>query len=259
MENPKQTTSPNKEKKWWHYPMVISIFVLLVASAYLLEGEYHGQVMPSKDNYAAMIQDAQTAFNQKEEAKKQAEVDSCEALKALAHLNIQQHNDSPVEYPLSAARLIDLDQKQSKDCGTGNSLIPVAKALSFESAGIQAKPAQKHPIMIKGSTQQQTYIDYAWNTYHDKSLVYLMKAENGLITPDRKHLLTYWCAKRKTWGNDWGFGGTSDCYHHEVTSDPRFFTDWKWQIDQVYKLYKGGTTFHSRKNWPAMSQYFNWV
>jgi hypothetical protein len=138
------------------------------------------------------------------------------------------------------------------------SFIPVAKALSFIPVNEAVKPQEPHPIH-KGSPGQQEYIDYAWNTYHDKNLVYLMKAENGLISPDRKHPLKYWCPGTKSWGHDWGFGGISDCYHPQITNDPRFLTDWRWQIDQVYLLYKGGTKFYSRPKWSQMAKFFQWV
>lgn len=141
------------------------------------------------------------------------------------------------------------------------SWIPTAKALSFDESNFSENsnsPQVLHPIH-KGSLEQQKYIDYAWNTYHDKNLIYLMKAENGLITPDRKHSTAYYCPKKKGVFHDWGFGGISDCYHSEITKDPRFFSDPYWQIDQVYRLYKGGTRFASRKNWPKMAKYFDWV
>lgn len=270
MSDLKQTQIPMDSiwnKKWVAVLLTVGLFSLIMGCLYLLGGD-------SKD--------PETVYQAKR-------LEFCEAEKGNAHKKILEHIEYPSQYPLTNERLVELDQKQSKSCDD-QSIIPVAKALSFDTLSFnnqdngssyknignsnnnmqllynnlsdhqitQKKEIEKHPV-FHGSPQQQEYIDYAWNTYHDKNLIYLMKAENGLITPDRKHDLSYWCKKRKTWGNDWGFGGISDCHHREITSDPRFFTDWKWQIDQVYKLYKGGTTFTSRPNWASMAQYFDWI
>ncbi len=220
---------------------------------------------------------------------------NCEMERAIAVANM--HDAGHGVFIAKDLNLIQI--KSTWTCEDQKSIIPTAKALSFEIssfntqdnginsqgsiqssrdissisvpsntlAGIHStehnsEGLKKHPVMIKGSPSQQQYIDYAWNTYHDKNLVYLLKAENGLITPDRKHLIAYYyCPKTHKKGvfNDWGFGGTSDCWHPEIVKDPRFFSDPDWQIDQVYKLYKEGTTFSSRPKWASMKQYFNWI
>ncbi len=282
MENSKQTTIPMDSiwnNKWVAGLLAFIFFCLIMGFLFWAGGEFHPQ-----DNYAALIQTAQVTFDAKQEAKKQADMETCEATKELAHEKMRQHVESPLEHPLSKEKLVDLDQKQSKDCGT-QEFIPTAKALSFETSSFNTQDnaisflasngdnfgannnnsneissiITKHPVMIKGSPSQQQYIDYAWNTYHDKNLVYLMKAENGLITPDRQHSTAYYCPGKKGVFHDWGFGGISDCYHPEIVKDPRFFSDPQWQIDQVYNLYKGGTKFASRPKWASMKQYFTWI
>lgn len=131
--------------------------------------------------------------------------------------------------------------------GTGGAKNVVAK-----TGGLDKRPIHA------GSPEQQLIIDYIWNTYHDKTFLYLAKAENGLISPDRRHPIKYWCAKKKRWGYDWGLYGISDCYHEDKTSDPRFFTDWKWQVGEAYKLYKGGTRFYGMQRIAKVKKSFTW-
>ena len=114
--------------------------------------------------------------------------------------------------------------------------------------------AESGPILIGGSEQQQEYIDYMWQISHDKNFIYLAKAENGLISPDRINPKKYWC--KKSWGYDHGFFGISDCYHPEITSDKRFLSDWHWQIDKSYELYKGGVKFYGKRQIWAMKKFF---
>lgn len=236
----KQTQIPLSEilnKKWVAILITVGAFVLIMGGLYLLGGESHDP----------------------EQVYQVARQQYCEAEKTLAHTKMRQHVESPDQYPLSSEKLLDLDQKQSKNCEGSDSIIPTAKALSFDPDMMTPVKVDLHPVMIKGSPSQQQYIDYAWNTYHDKNLVYLMKAENGLITPDRQHSTAYYCPGKKGVFHDWGFGGISDCYHPEIVKDSRFFSDPQWQIDQVYNLYKGGTKFASRPKWASMKQYFQWI
>lgn len=43
--------------------------------------------------------------------------------------------------------------------------------------------------------------------------------------------------------------------HPGVINDPRFFTDKRWQMEQCYRLFKGGTKFYAKSR-PASEFYF---
>lgn len=118
------------------------------------------------------------------------------------------------------------------------SFIPTAKALSFDNSSFLEKPKELRPI----HAGNQAYIDYAWEISHDRNFIYMLKAENGLISPDRRSdkvgLNGYY---------DYGFCQTNAGHHKQTVKDPRFFTDWKWQMDQCLEKYRGGTTFYGLK------------
>lgn len=156
--------------------------------------------------------------------------------------------------------IIPGNQKISKLSRIENSGAKSGNRIVSRDRGENKKPIHK------GDKKQQEYIDYAWEISHEPNFIYLLKAENGLITPDRKHALSYkLCdnsqgitvppsncyAKKKGyyWKThwDWGFCGASDGYQKNTVEDARFFTNWKWQLDQCYRLYKGGTTFYGIK------------
>lgn len=113
---------------------------------------------------------------------------------------------------------------------------------------------EKRPYHL-GSAQQQEYIDYAWDISHDPTFIYLIKAENGQISPDRKHG-GYWRNGKLYY--DYGFCGISNYYHKDTVNNEKFFSDWKWQMDKCYELYKGGTTFYGRNNIPKVKKFFEW-
>jgi len=76
-------------------------------------------------------------------------------------------------------------------------------------------------------------LSYAYEISDDKDFVRLLVAENGRVQIDTIGIT-----------GDIGFCQVSSYYHPKIVNDPRFLTDWKWQIDQCYNLYKNGTTFH---------------
>lgn len=117
--------------------------------------------------------------------------------------------------------------------------------------------------------KQNEYATYAYSiSQKDKDFVLLLNAENQKWNYKEKHKKGYklcW-----TWDHwkigklpnqlscnafssnekfyrthyDYGFCGMSDGYKKHITDDPRFLTDWRWQIDQCYKEYKAGTRFY---------------
>jgi len=80
---------------------------------------------------------------------------------------------------------------------------------------------------------------------NDLDFLALAESENGRWDPKRK-------------SNVVGVNGYSDFgllqinrgWYLNIVTDKRFFTDIRWQIEQSYKLYKGGTKFWGAVNIP---------
>ena len=115
-------------------------------------------------------------------------------------------------------------------------------------------------ITKKGaSEEQQMYVDYAYDiSGGNEKFVYLLESENGKWSIDRKSGIGYWGYNRikgKYMKNyDYGFCQVSEQYHGKIVYDKRFFTDWKWQLDQCWKLYSGGTRFYGK--WHTVKDHF---
>ena len=80
----------------------------------------------------------------------------------------------------------------------------------------------------------------AWEISHDKDFMYMLKAENGLLNHDRQSEV-YNNGVREP---SFGFCQIHRGYHPEIVNDPKFFTDPKWQLEQCYRLWTGGTAFY---------------
>lgn len=94
-------------------------------------------------------------------------------------------------------------------------------------------------------------VNTAWEISHDLSFLALLKAENGEFTIDRVSDLVGVNGYR-----DVGYCQINIGYHPEIYYDPRFKTDMRWQLEQCWKLYKGGTKFWGAKNIPRMKKDF---
>jgi hypothetical protein len=104
-----------------------------------------------------------------------------------------------------------------------------------------ASPSSAKPILAEGHTkEQQAVIDAAWELSNgDIRFIYLLTAENGQYTHDRIHPKV-----AGSIGTDYGLCGVNDYYHRNLVSNPRFKSDWKWQLKKCYELYRDGTTFY---------------
>lgn len=109
----------------------------------------------------------------------------------------------------------------------------------------------KKPYKKGGSPEQQEKVHYAWEISKDPDFVYLLEAENGLWTHTRRH-----DPENNVVGVDWGLCGTNDYWHPQRVNDPRFMTDWKWQVRECLTMYNGGTTFYG--NIPKAKHNFEW-
>jgi hypothetical protein len=103
------------------------------------------------------------------------------------------------------------------------------------------------------SVQQQEYIEYAWQISQDPTFLYLLKAENGTLDPTRKSDIIGANGYR-----DIGICQINIGYHPHIVHDTRF-TDWKWQIQKCYELYKGGTRFYGLSNINKVKHHFEWT
>lgn len=98
----------------------------------------------------------------------------------------------------------------------------------------------------KGASEgQQAVVDYAFQiSQGDRSFIGLLEAENGLWDFKRQSEVRY-NGKRE---QSYGLCQIHKSYHKKIVNDKRFFTDWKWQLEQCWELYKQGTPFGGRKN-----------
>jgi hypothetical protein len=78
----------------------------------------------------------------------------------------------------------------------------------------------------------------------NKDFVRTLDMENSNWDYKRKSNLGYWRKGKLQY--DYGFCQISEYYHPEIYNDERFFTDQEWQLEQCWKLYKGGTTFYGK-------------
>jgi len=108
------------------------------------------------------------------------------------------------------------------------------------------------PYKIGGSPEQNEKVHYAWKISQDPEFVYMLEAENGLWTHDRWH-----DPSMNTVGTDWGWG-INDYWHSGIVNDPRFFSDWRWNLDQTYRLYSGGTVFYGSRQTHRTVTRFEW-
>lgn len=96
---------------------------------------------------------------------------------------------------------------------------------------------RSYPVLVGGSDEQNEKVLYAWEISHDIEFIFTLNGENGDWTEYRIH-----DSSANDKGVDYGFGINSH-WHPEVVNDPRFFTDWKWQIGEAWRLYSTGTPF----------------
>jgi len=116
-----------------------------------------------------------------------------------------------------------------------------------------AQAAEPHSCWLTSDPSNEV-VNTAWDISQSLDFLALLKAENGQFTTDRRHNQPYWRKGKQYY--DWGACGVSDYYHSETVNDERFFTDTKWQLEQCWRLYAGGTTFYGAKRIPQMRKDF---
>lgn len=123
---------------------------------------------------------------------------------------------------------------------------------------------------IEGGGYKNERIAYAWEISEDPDFIMTLNAENGAWTHDLQHRSSYrLCWTWEAWDigilpnqvycnsledrfyrthYDHGFCGTSDGYYKDIYEDERFKNDWRWQMRECYRLYKGGTRMYGYNN-----------
>lgn len=100
---------------------------------------------------------------------------------------------------------------------------------------------------IGATTEVNEKVQYAWDISKGSlPFVATIEDENSQWSIDRKSNTGYYRNGVK-W-HDYGICQISKYYHGKIVNDKRFFTDWKWQVDQCWNLYKNWTKFYGSKN-----------
>lgn len=137
-----------------------------------------------------------------------------------------------------------------------------------EQRGWKLPPSPKKIIhkLWQPTDPRLEYVNYAYNLW-GKQFVALLEWENWLWNIDRQSIKPYyrqekvvhWIHRPAWWYYDYWFCQISDYYHPHITTDDRFYTDWKWQIDKCYELYIWGTRFYADRNIPANILMFKYI
>jgi len=127
---------------------------------------------------------------------------------------------------------------------------PVAPTKPVQRVSVQkmtnvSKTAR--PIKIGASRAVQERIDYAWDISHDRDFIYTMEYEN----------MGTWSTTLTNSTNDHGITQINKKYHPQIVNDPRF-KDWKFQIEQGWKLYKSGTRYYGHDHRWKVVKNFQW-
>lgn len=138
---------------------------------------------------------------------------------------------------------------------------------------VTPKKTGKQPYLINGNEHQNLVLGRAFEISKDEEFLCTLLGENIKLTADLKHDFTHsLCWNWESWRDkqapyqptaqahcrnneagwfwrthtDWGFG-ISDGYYKRIVDDPKF-SDWEWQLEQTYTLWKGGTKFYGQQN-----------
>lgn len=116
-----------------------------------------------------------------------------------------------------------------------------------ESADLPISASSDKDLCFKhtaGEDQNQYVRIAAEISNNDKEFLAKLDSENSLWKIDRQSNVVINGIREPSFG----FCQTHRGYHPEIVNDKRFFTDAKWQLEQCYKLFKGGTKMYARTN-----------
>jgi hypothetical protein len=128
--------------------------------------------------------------------------------------------------------------------------VPLFELVHEDTAGPEVKILPPKLTMGPHTQEQQDVIDYAWQiSKGDKRFIILLTTENGEFTYQRIHPKV-----KGAVGRDTGLCGVNTYWHPDIVNDSRFYTDWKWQLRECYRLYTSGTTFYGILGYDNNSQ-----
>lgn len=114
----------------------------------------------------------------------------------------------------------------------------------FEISNTHALNIEK----VWASDEINEKVKYAFEIWlEDKRFIGTLEAENSSWSIDRRSN-TWYMRKWKKYYDYW-FCQISEYYHPKIVHDPKFFTDWKWQIRVCYVLYQKWTKFYGMSKW----------
>lgn len=120
-------------------------------------------------------------------------------------------------------------------------------------SAVQEHAQQVNQCYRVGESWKEEPSKYAWSLNPDKLMIMTFIAEGDFNLKRRSDL------KGANGYYDWGICQINEGYHKKIVRDPRFFTDWKFQVEQCVKLYKGGTTFYGQKRLLRDKKYYKQV
>ena len=151
----------------------------------------------------------------------------CETRVQLANKKLELYYSKDLE--LSKHEMVRLSNLVEAGCE------PAGEALGLTEDQASPKTAKLCYKNTAGEDQNQYVRIAAEISNNDLDFLATVEGENDLWTPDRKH----------TDGIGHGFCGISYPWHKEIIEDPRFLTDPRWQLEQCWRLYSGGTRFYA--------------
>jgi len=117
--------------------------------------------------------------------------------------------------------------------------LPIQVQAIEEDLTLVDTPWRTVPKLENGSPEQNEKLAYAYKiSGYSRDFIYVLNGENGLWTHDRIH-----DSSANTIGTDMGFGINS-YFHPEIVNDPKFWNDWRWNIDRTFQLWDSGVKFY---------------
>lgn len=169
------------------------------------------------------------------------------SLSMLALLNLIYLVETPKPTPAAVIALtttIATDDSVADPCSLvdvmcdGESRPPVVSIDPPEQIAPAPRPKLAEikgvPVKKNASAAMQEMVSYAWELSKDMDFVLTIEAESG-FNPAARNV-------NRNGTVDSGIAQINHYYHPAIVRDPRF-KDWKWQLEQAWKLYAGGTKF----------------
>ena len=206
-----------------HYKTAIIVFLLV-----LLAIKTVSAMGPTVTFYENLYEQKAENVQDKEKELDYAQYELCVVTVKLANTKLVDHHSG--EAVLQTEDYARVANKSRLKCVDQ----PKKKVQVAETVQPEVQPMQTCVKTTAGEDQNQ-YVRYASEiSNNDLDFLATLNAENGLWDPKR----------RSSFEDSWGFCQFHRAWHSKTVDDPRFFSDPKWQLDQCWRAYKGGTRFY---------------